>query len=49
MNWFNRKIGGITGDVIVCINELVEILTLVLIPVLAGAQYASYRDVFAGV
>lgn len=33
--WFNRKIGGITGDVIGCINELVEILTLVLIPVLA--------------
>lgn len=32
--WFNRKIGGITGDVIGCINELVEILTLVLIPVL---------------
>lgn len=32
--WFNRKIGGITGDVIGCINELVEILTLVLIPLL---------------
>jgi adenosylcobinamide-GDP ribazoletransferase len=32
--WFNRKIGGITGDVIGCINELVEILTLVLIPAL---------------
>jgi adenosylcobinamide-GDP ribazoletransferase len=32
--WFNSKIGGITGDVIGCINELVEILTLVLIPLL---------------
>lgn len=33
--WFTRKIGGITGDVIGCINELVEIITLILIPVLA--------------
>lgn len=32
--WFNRKIGGITGDVIGCINELVEILALVLISAL---------------
>lgn len=29
--WFNRKLGGITGDVIGCINELVEILALILI------------------
>lgn len=32
--WFNRKLGGITGDVIGCINELVEILALVLISAL---------------
>jgi len=32
--WFNRKIGGITGDVIGCINELVEILALALISAL---------------
>jgi len=34
--WFNKKLGGITGDVIGCINELVEIATLVLIPVLSN-------------
>jgi len=32
--WFNRKIGGITGDVIGCINELVEILALILLSAL---------------
>jgi len=32
--WFNRKLGGITGDVIGCINELVEIMALVLISAL---------------
>ncbi len=32
--WFTAKIGGISGDVIGCINELVEIKTLILIPVL---------------
>jgi len=32
--WFNKKIGGITGDVIGCINELIEILALVLISAL---------------
>ncbi|NVN89707.1 MAG: adenosylcobinamide-GDP ribazoletransferase [Desulfuromonadales bacterium] len=32
--WFNRKLGGITGDVIGCINELVEILALILISAL---------------
>lgn len=37
--WFNRKLGGITGDVIGCINELVEIVTLVLIPVLPGLPW----------
>jgi adenosylcobinamide-GDP ribazoletransferase len=34
--WFNRKIGGITGDVIGCINELVEILALIMISALAN-------------
>lgn len=33
--WFNRKIGGITGDVVGCINELAEILALLLIPLSA--------------
>lgn len=33
--WFNRKIGGITGDVVGCISELMEILVLLLIPVMA--------------
>ena len=32
--WFNHKLGGITGDVIGCGNELMEILALILIPVL---------------
>ena len=32
--WFHHKIGGITGDVIGCINELNEILVLILISVL---------------
>ncbi len=31
--WFHAKIGGITGDVIGCINELVEISILILLPV----------------
>lgn len=31
--WFHTKIGGITGDVIGCINELVEIAVLILLPV----------------
>lgn len=33
--WFNRKIGGITGDVVGCINELNEILALLLLPLAA--------------
>jgi adenosylcobinamide-GDP ribazoletransferase len=33
--WFNRKIGGITGDVVGCINELTEILVLLLVPLLS--------------
>ena len=32
--WFNGKLGGITGDVIGCINELIEILALILISAL---------------
>lgn len=32
--WFQRRLGGITGDVIGCINELNEILALILLPVL---------------
>jgi adenosylcobinamide-GDP ribazoletransferase len=32
--WFNRKIGGITGDVIGCTNELNEILVLILLSAL---------------
>jgi len=31
--WFHAKIGGITGDVIGCISELVEIAVLILLPV----------------
>lgn len=31
--WFQRKLGGITGDIIGCINELNEILALILISV----------------
>lgn len=30
-NWFRHRIGGITGDVIGCISELNEILSLILI------------------
>jgi len=29
--WFQRRLGGITGDVIGCINELNEILVLIII------------------
>lgn len=29
--WFQRRLGGITGDVIGCINELNEILALIII------------------
>jgi len=32
--WFNRAIGGVTGDVVGCISELNEILALVLISAL---------------
>jgi len=32
--WFQRRLGGITGDVIGCINELNEILALILISAL---------------
>jgi len=32
--WFNRKIGGITGDVVGCISELMEILTLLMLSAL---------------
>jgi adenosylcobinamide-GDP ribazoletransferase len=32
--WFQRRLGGITGDVVGCINELNEILALVLISAL---------------
>ena len=32
--WFDRKLGGITGDVVGCINELNEILVLLLIQTL---------------
>ncbi len=31
--WFQRRLGGITGDVIGCINELNEILALIVISV----------------
>jgi len=31
--WFHAKIGGITGDVIGCISELVEIAVLIMLPV----------------
>ncbi len=33
-SWFNRAIGGVTGDVVGCISELNEILALVLISAL---------------
>ena len=29
--WFQHRLGGITGDVIGCINELNEILALIII------------------
>jgi adenosylcobinamide-GDP ribazoletransferase len=32
--WFQRRLGGITGDVIGCINELNEILALIVISAL---------------
>jgi len=32
--WFHRRLGGVTGDVIGCTNELNEILSLVLISAL---------------
>ncbi len=35
--WSQRRLGGITGDVVGCINELNEILALLLIPVLQQA------------
>ncbi len=34
--WFQRRLGGITGDVIGCINELNEILALIVISALPG-------------
>jgi len=39
--WFNRKIGGITGDVIGCVNELMEILALILIPALSNLPWTT--------
>jgi len=34
--WFQRRLGGITGDVVGCVSELNEILALVLISALPG-------------
>jgi adenosylcobinamide-GDP ribazoletransferase len=34
--WFNRKLGGITGDIIGCTSELNEILTLLVLLALLG-------------
>jgi adenosylcobinamide-GDP ribazoletransferase len=34
--WFHRRLGGVTGDVIGCVNELNEILCLLLLVALFG-------------
>ena len=34
--WFHRKLGGITGDVIGCVSELNEILSLLVVQALLG-------------
>lgn len=34
--WSHGRLGGITGDVIGCVNELIEILTLLILLALAG-------------
>jgi adenosylcobinamide-GDP ribazoletransferase len=39
--WFNRKLGGITGDVIGCVNELMEILALILISALPNLVWVN--------
>ena len=39
--WFNRKLGGITGDVIGCVNELMETLALILISALPNLLCAK--------
>jgi len=37
-SWFHKRLGGITGDVIGCVNELNEILCLLALLALAGGK-----------
>lgn len=37
--WFHKRLGGITGDVIGCVNELNEILCLLALLALAGGKW----------
>jgi adenosylcobinamide-GDP ribazoletransferase len=42
--WFHRKLGGVTGDVIGCVSELNEIVSLLVLLALFGHGVQLFQE-----